>query len=90
MASQTTSTCRTCTATTTSPRARKTASRAMGVKNKALPRQETELFLGSSKSCHDSMLCSALLEHVAKGLEGDSATLKQSRKAREERELARK
>ena len=58
-------------------------------KSKAPPRHEQELFLGSQKSHHESMVSPALIEWVAKGLERESSILKQARKAREERKLAR-
>ena len=47
-------------------------------------------FLGQSKSAWDCMVAPALTEHVAKNLERDAGIAKQTRKAREERALARK
>ena len=54
-----------------------------------MPIQEVELFLGAGKSFYECMVAPELLEHVAKLMERDSGILKQSRKAREERALAR-
>ena len=55
-----------------------------------MPMVEMELFLGGAKSSYDSMIMPDLVEHVSRALERDSAIMKQSRKAREERALARK
>ena len=54
-----------------------------------LPLKEVELFLSAGKSHFESMVCPVLVEHVAKALEREATVMKQSRKAREERALAR-
>ena len=46
---------------------------------------EAELFLGVSKSMHDTMVCPDLQEFIAKALERDANIQNQTRKAREER-----
>jgi hypothetical protein len=56
----------------------------------AMPSQEADLFLGAGKTGHEAMVAPELMEHVAKSLERDALILKQSRKFREERSLARK
>ena len=55
-----------------------------------LPAQEVELFLGAEKGAVDCMISPDLTEFVSKALERDANVQKQSRKAREERALARK
>ncbi len=55
-----------------------------------MPMDEADLFLGVSKSMHDTMVCPELQEFIAKALERDANIQKQTRKAREERTLARK
>ena len=59
-------------------------------KGTGMPVEEMELFQGTGKSSFECMVCPELVEHIAKQLERDSLILKQSRKAREERALARK
>mmetsp|Transcript_26387 Transcript_26387/g.57288 ORF Transcript_26387/g.57288 Transcript_26387/m.57288 type:complete len:387 (+) Transcript_26387:759-1919(+) len=71
----------------------KNLERDVDVKGKGkqgLPNEEMDLFLGAGKSSHDAMVCPELMDHVAKAMERDALILKQSRKAREERALARK
>ena len=54
-----------------------------------MPTDEAELFLGAGKNFTEVMLCPTLSEFVSKQLERDAAIMKQSRKAREERALAK-
>ena len=55
-----------------------------------MPIEEVGLFLGSIKSSTDTMIAPDLTEWAAKQVERDASIAKQSRKAREERVLARK
>lgn len=52
--------------------------------------EESDLFRGSLKSGFAAMVCPELTEYIAKQLERDVNIQKQTRKAREERTLARK
>ena len=54
------------------------------------PQSEVRLFTGTNYTHHDAMICPELLEWIGKQLERQSQIQKQSRKAREERALARK
>ena len=55
-----------------------------------LPSDEMEMFLGVSKSVYNVMVAPDLQEWIGKQLERDANIAKQTRKAREERTLARK
>ena len=66
-------------------------SRGQDKKNsRGLALDEVEYFQGTDKTAYDSMICPALAEWIAKQAERDSSIAKQTRKAREERALARK
>ena len=67
-----------------------TAKKQKGHSAAPLTSEEMMLFQGTGKSHFESMICPDLMEHIAKALERDANILKQSRKAREERALARK
>ena len=51
---------------------------------------EVEYFQGTEKTAYDSMICLDLFEWISKQGERDSSILKNMRKAREERALAKK
>ena len=51
---------------------------------------EAAIFAGRNRDFGECMVCPELLDHVAKELERDSSILKQLRKAREERAMAKK
>ena len=50
---------------------------------------ESSIFAGTRKEAGDSMVAPDLMEYVAKEVERDASILKQVRKAREERRLAK-
>ena len=56
----------------------------------SLQQHEASIFAGAHKEFGDVMVCPALLDFVAKEVEGEAAVLKQVRKAREERAAASK
>ncbi len=59
-------------------------------KHAGVPADEMDLFLDVGKSSYDCMVCPMIQEHIAKTFERDANIVKQTRKAREERALARK
>ena len=62
---------------------KKTAERGLGV-------DEVEYFQGTEKTAYDSIICPDLVEWISKQGERDSSILKNMRKARGERALAKK